>query len=81
LSRKQLFRLRKPRYGALNPQIFAVFEQINAREKPAFHRCFCDVRNLRGRYACAQKNFSAREHSMPTIKENAPMARGSYTQY
>ncbi|HEY1749254.1 MAG TPA: hypothetical protein VGG11_21155 [Xanthobacteraceae bacterium] len=59
LSRKQLFRLRKCRQGALNARIFVVIDQINACEKPVFHRCFCDVQNLRGRHARAKKNFSA----------------------
>jgi hypothetical protein len=81
LSRKQLFRLRKPGYRALNPRKSAVCDQINECKKPPFHRRFCDARNLRVRYARAPKKFSVRERSMLSIKGFAAIARGTYTQY
>jgi len=81
LPRKRLFQLQKRRCGALAGSDRDEIDQINACEKPAFHRGFCDVQNLRRRYARARKNFCSRALSLLSIKEFAAMARGTYTQY
>jgi hypothetical protein len=62
-------------------RIGEVSNQINACEKPALHRGFCDVSIVRCLFERAQEKFSARACSMQSIGMCARGKRGTYTQY